>query len=147
LFGSILCRSVDECGFFECSVGIGGKDTIFKNEVLTVAEWLGTGYAATDKVEIAGVPSEVLAFDVRVIDRAVFTFPESVFGVQHGVVNLNAFGVLENLFACQTHITDTKRGGMHKRIGSALYFNVGQLSVAAVPECLCAVSNLDAFHD
>jgi hypothetical protein len=93
-------------GFLEGTVGIGGERAILEDEVLGIAEGLGTGDVATDKTEVFGVPAEIFALDLRVIDGDVLTVPEGVFGIQYRVVNLYVAGVLEDVFALQLDIGD-----------------------------------------
>lgn len=112
---------------------------------MAIAEGLRTGDAATNKAEVAGVPSEVFAFDVGIIDRTVLGFPEGIFGVEDGVVDLDIASVLEDVSALQLDVGDLKLAGMHKGIGSVLHFEIGELSVSAIPKGLFAIRNAKAF--
>ena len=100
----------------KCPVAGLIEDTIFEDEVLAIAERLGAGDAATDETEIAGVPTEVLTFDLGVVDGNVFALPERIFSVENSVVNLDMLRVLENIFALQLDIGDLKLEGMHKGV-------------------------------
>jgi hypothetical protein len=73
---------------------------------LAVAEGLRAGDTATDEAEIATIPTEVLAVYFRVINGAVFTLPERIFGIENGIVDLDVAGVLENIPPLQPKLAD-----------------------------------------
>ena len=73
---------------------------------MAIAEGLGTGDATTNETEILGIPTEILAFDFRVIDGNVLGLPEGVFRIEDGVVDFDVFGILEGVVALQLEIDD-----------------------------------------
>jgi len=113
---------------------------------LAVAERLGAGDATADKAEIFGVPTEVLAFDLGVVDGNVFALPERIFGVENSVVNLDVAGVLEDVFADEVQIPKSQIAGMHKGVRSLLDMEVGYLAGTAVPESFRAIGHLDSLQ-
>ena len=122
------------------------EDAVFKDEVLAVAKGLCTGDTAADKAEVLGIPAEVFAFDIGIIDRAVLGFPKGVFRIEDGVVDFDIAGILEDVPALQLDIGDLKLVGTQKGIQAILHFEVGDLSVAAVPESLCGIGDLEALQ-
>ena len=116
-------------------------DAIFEDEVLAIAEGLGTGEAATNQAEIAGIPAEVLALNLGVVNGNVLGLPEGIFGIEDGIMDLDVAGVLEDVFALQLEIGYLQLASMHERIRPVLYFKVGYLSVSTLPKGLCAIGN------
>lgn len=93
-------------GFLKCPIGIGSEGAVFEDQVFAITEGLRAGDTATDKAEIAGIPAEVLAFDLGVIDRTVLGFPKGIFGIENSVVDLYVFRILENIFPDQPNLAD-----------------------------------------
>ena len=93
-------------GFLKCPIGIGSEGAVFEDQIFAITKGLGAGDTATDKAEIAGIPAEVLAFDLGVIDRTVLGFPKGIFGIKNSVVDLDVAGVLENVLANQPNLAD-----------------------------------------
>ena len=142
----ILSPLFCEMSLFECAIAGLIEDAVFEDEILAITKGLRTGDATTNKTKVAGVPTEVFAFDIGIIDRTVLGFPKGVFGIEDSVVNLYVAGVLEDVSTLQLDIGDLKLVGMHKGIRSVLYAEVGDLTIPAVPESLFAVRNTKAFE-
>ena len=64
---------------------------------MAIAERLRAGDTAANKTKVATIPTEVLAVYFRVINGAVFTLPERIFGIEYGIVDLDIAGVLKNI--------------------------------------------------
>ena len=95
--GDLAANGSADGGFLEGAVGIGGERAVFQNEVLSIAERLGSGYAATDETKVFGVPTGVGARDLGVVDSTTLAIPESVFGIEDSIVDLEVTGVLESV--------------------------------------------------
>lgn len=129
------------------AIGIGREGAILENEVVAVAQWLCAGDTTTNKTKVESIPAEVLAFDVRVIDRDVLAIPEGIFRIQHSVADLYTAGVLERVLALQLEIGDLELLRMQKSILGIMHLDVHQFSASAMPKGLDSIGDFRAFDE
>ncbi len=87
--------------FLKGSVSIRREGAIFENEVLAIAEWLRAGDTAADKTQVTGIPAKVFAINLGVADGHILAIPESILGIEDGIMKFNIAGILKSVFALQ----------------------------------------------
>ena len=88
-----------QCGILKGAVALRVEGTVFKHQVLSIAEGLLTADVAVDKPEVLGVPSQIFSVKVRVVDGDVFHLPERILGDDMGIVYLHIAHILEDILA------------------------------------------------
>ena len=133
-------------GIFERTIARGVERAVFQHEAVRVAQGLFAGDVAVHQAQVARMPAQVFAVQLRVVDGHVLHLPESILGRYPGVADFRIPDVLEHVFAVALQSVDIDVGAEHEGVGTPVQFEVVYAQAVATPEHFVGVIHPDAFH-
>ncbi len=135
-----------DAAVLEGKVCVGLEGAVFQDEVLAVAQGLGSANVAVHQTEVLGIPAQELSLDAGIVHGDVLTFPESILGVQVGVADDHVLGVLEGVVALELEILYLQVVRMHEDVVGVHGFHVLQDGPVTVPEGFLGIRELDILQ-
>ena len=92
------------------------------------------------------MPAEILAVERRIVNGNVFGVPKSVFRVDFGIANLHVAAILERIITLLPVVGDADMLAVHEEVIGPVDAHVFQRHVAAVPQGLLGIGQLNVFE-